>query len=379
MNIVSANATPVAKVTSALAPSRREIVMRARSDMRMGTPLVLTDGRHAVLVAGVEMLHPERHAALAALSSTCQLAVSRQRLEALGITGPEGTDTVCLTLPARTSLPVLRAIADPALSQGNINFDIAQGVEAGTALHKAAIALAKAAQILPAALVVSVADGPMQATRHGLSLTDARDVLQELGAASVQQPVATAFLPMAVSQAGRVHVFRPDDGGIEHYAIEIGTPDLSGPVLVRLHSACFTGDVLGSLKCDCGPQLHAACASMAAAGGGVLLYLNQEGRGIGMANKMRAYALQHTGLDTVEANHALGFHDDERDFRIGATLLRQMGITAVRLMTNNPAKVAVLHQHGMDVVGRVPLQVGQTPQNAGYLATKARKSGHLLP
>jgi GTP cyclohydrolase II len=366
-------------VTSALAPSRRERVMRARSDMRMGTPLVLTDGRHAVLVAGIEVLQAERHAALAALAATWQLAVSRHRVEALGISAPDGADTVCLTLPAQISLPTLRAIADPALTQGAIACDTAQSVEAGTTLHKAAIALAKAAQILPAALVVSVADGPMQATRHGLSLTDARDVLQELGSTREQQPVATAFLPMAVSQAGRVHVFRPDDGGIEHYAIEIGTPDLSAPVLVRLHSACFTGDVLGSLKCDCGPQLHAACASMAAAGGGVLLYLNQEGRGIGMANKMRAYALQHAGMDTVEANHALGFHDDERDFRIGATLLRQMGITSVRLMTNNPAKMVALHQHSVDVVGRVPLQVGQTSYNAGYLATKARKSGHFLP
>jgi GTP cyclohydrolase II len=207
---------------------------------------------------------------------------------------------------------------------------------------------------------------------------DAGLILSELTRARIQHPVASARLPMAVHEAGQVHVYRPDDGGIEHYAIEIGSPDRTMPVLVRLHSACFTGDVLGSLKCDCGPQLNAATAAMAAAGGGVLLYLNQEGRGIGLANKMRAYALQDQGLDTVEANHHLGFEDDERDFRIGSALLARLGIASVRLLTNNPAKVAMLQGQGITVSERVPLRVGQTAQNARYLATKATKSGHLL-
>jgi GTP cyclohydrolase II len=135
---------------------------------------------------------------------------------------------------------------------------------------------------------------------------------------------------------------------------------------------------LGSLKCDCGPQLRSALAQMGAAGAGVLLYLNQEGRGIGLANKMRAYSLQDQGFDTVEANHRLGFEDDERDFRIGASLLQKMGFRAARLLTNNPAKVAMLNAHGVDVVERVPLKAGETPQNRAYLATKAAKSGHLL-
>ncbi len=147
---------------------------------------------------------------------------------------------------------------------------------------------------------------------------------------------------------------------------------------MRLHSACFTGDVLGSLKCDCGPQLHAALARMGAAGEGVLLYLNQEGRGIGLANKMRAYALQDQGFDTVEANHRLGFEDDERDFRLGADILRRMGFSRIRLMTNNPAKVAMMEAHGIAVVERVPLAVGVNPLNARYLDTKAKKSGHIL-
>jgi GTP cyclohydrolase II len=191
-------------------------------------------------------------------------------------------------------------------------------------------------------------------------------------------PVIAARLPMRLAGAGRLHVFRPHDGSVEHYAVEVGRPDRDAPVLARLHSACFTGDVLGSLKCDCGPQLHAALAAMHEAGSGVLLYLNQEGRGIGLANKMRAYSLQDQGFDTVEANHRLGFEDDERDFRLGAELLRRLGFGAVRLLTNNPRKVDMLTASGITVTERVPLKVGLTDENAAYLATKAAKSGHLL-
>ena len=188
----------------------------------------------------------------------------------------------------------------------------------------------------------------------------------------------SARLPMAAAQAGRLHIFRPDDGSAEHYAIEIGRPDRAAPVLARLHSACFTGDVLGSLKCDCGPQLHAALAQMGTEGAGVLLYLNQEGRGIGLANKMRAYSLQDQGFDTVQANHRLGFEDDERDFRIGASILQRMGFSQVRPLTNNPKKLNMLQSCGLTVTERVPLRVGETAQNRAYLATKAAKSGHLL-
>jgi|MGYP002015858120 GTP cyclohydrolase II len=191
-------------------------------------------------------------------------------------------------------------------------------------------------------------------------------------------PVAAARLPLASAERSRLHIFRPDDGGAEHYAIEIGDPPRDAPVLTRLHSACFTGDVLGSLKCDCGPQLRAALEAMGQAGAGVLLYLNQEGRGIGLANKMRAYDLQNQGFDTVEANHRLGFEDDERDFRIGAALLKRLGFAQARLMTNNPRKVAMLASHGIEVTQRVPLITARNRFNSGYLDAKAEKSGHLL-
>jgi GTP cyclohydrolase II len=227
-------------------------------------------------------------------------------------------------------------------------------------------------------VLVPVADPLSLAAAHGLTVLLVADVLPQLARLAPMADVVSARLPMAAAAAGRVHVFRPDDGAEEHYAIEIGRPDRSAPVLARLHSACFTGDVLGSLKCDCGPQLRAALAQMGEAGAGVLLYLNQEGRGIGLANKLRAYALQDQGFDTVEANHRLGFEDDERDFRIGADILRRMGFSAVRLLTNNPRKIAMMEGCGLRVAERVPLRVGLTPENAGYLATKAAKSGHLM-
>jgi GTP cyclohydrolase II len=229
---------------------------------------------------------------------------------------------------------------------------------------------------LPAIICVSVA--PAAIAQMHLSAVLARDVMAELGRSESAYCVSRANLPTQMSQAGKVHVFRAQNSRTEHYAIEIGTPDFSAPVLVRMHSACFTGDVLGSLKCDCGPQLAGAMAAMSEAGGGVLLYLNQEGRGIGLANKMRAYALQDGGLDTVEANHWLGFEDDMRDFAIGAEILRRMSIARVRLMTNNPAKVTGLSAQNITVVARVPLHAGRGPLNDAYLATKAAKSGHLL-
>jgi GTP cyclohydrolase II len=190
--------------------------------------------------------------------------------------------------------------------------------------------------------------------------------------------VSAANVPLQVSEASRVHVFRPQDGGEEHYAIEIGNPDRESPVLSRLHSACFTGDLIGSLKCDCGYQLRAALDAISSDGSGVLLYMNQEGRGIGLANKMRAYALQNQGFDTVEANHRLGFEDDERNFKLGAEILRLMGFQSVRLMTNNPAKVASMEAAGIIVSERVALKVGSNPLNEMYLETKAKKSGHIL-
>ena len=192
------------------------------------------------------------------------------------------------------------------------------------------------------------------------------------------QQVSTARVPLADAENTRIVAFRPEDGGVEHLAVVVGDPKPDEPVLIRLHSECFTGDLLGSLRCDCGDQLRGAIAEIGKQGSGVLLYLSQEGRGIGLLNKLRAYQLQDGGLDTVDANLALGFEDDERVYLPAAEMLRRLGIAKVRLMTNNPAKVEALKRHGIDVVERVPHKFPSNNHNAFYLATKANKSGHLF-
>lgn len=343
----------------------------------MGVPVVLAGGGTAALAVAVETLEAARLADLRRLGAP-ELALTARRAETLKTPAYDG-DLVRVAVPADAGIGWLSALADPVDDLRLPLKGPLRPLRAGdSGLHRAALALAKSARLLPAALLVRCEHPLALAADHGLTFLRLDEIGPELARLSPLDEVVAARLPMAAAGAGRVHIFRPEDGGDEHYAIEVGQPDRSLPVLTRLHSACFTGDVLGSLKCDCGPQLRAALAQMGQAGGGVLLYLNQEGRGIGLANKMRAYALQDQGFDTVEANHRLGFEDDERDFRIGADLLRRMGFSKVRLLTNNPRKVDMLSACGLTVIERVPLKVGQTSENAAYLATKAAKSGHLL-
>jgi GTP cyclohydrolase II len=358
-----------------LSPAER--LTRAKGDLRMGVPVVLAGAGGAVLVAAVEALDADRLADLRGFGAPV-LAITARRAETLKARAYDG-DLARIVPPGDAGLAWLRSVADPADDlRTPMKGPLTSERDGPADLHRAALSLAKAAHLLPAALVVPVTGALELAARHGLTLLPLEEIAPALAALPPLAEVVAARVPLVASEAGRVHVFRPEDGGEEHYAIEIGRPDRAKPVLARLHSACFTGDVLGSLKCDCGPQLRAALAQMGEEGAGVLLYLNQEGRGIGLANKMRAYSLQDQGFDTVEANHRLGFEDDERDFRIGAEILRKLGFSSVRLLTNNPKKLAMMASCGLQVVERVPLKVGQTAQNQGYLATKAAKSGHLL-
>jgi 3,4-dihydroxy 2-butanone 4-phosphate synthase/GTP cyclohydrolase II len=216
------------------------------------------------------------------------------------------------------------------------------------------------------------------ARTHGLRVGTIADlVAYRLRTESFVTHVATARLPTEHGEFD-VHGFRDELRAQEHLALSMGDIRDGRPVLVRVHSECLTGDTLGSLRCDCGPQRVAALQRIAAEGRGVLLYLRQEGRGIGLLNKLRAYALQDGGADTVEANTQLGFGADERDYAAGAQILRALGIEQVQLMTNNPHKLAGLTRFGTRVVERVPLLVGGGKHNRRYLATKAEKLGHIL-
>jgi GTP cyclohydrolase II len=260
-----------------------------------------------------------------------------------------------------------RALADPAqdFDRGPIGPLEAIPVDQPDCA-KAALTLARLAGLLPALWLVE-ADSEIAVDPA------------ELFAATIA-PVATivarAKLPLDDLPPSQMVAFRDPASGEEHVALIIGA--FGGkPPLIRLHSECLTGDVFGSLKCDCGPQLKEALRILGAAGGGVLLYLRQEGRGIGLANKLRAYALQDRGLDTVDANRRLGFADDERNYGMAAAMLRALGIEQVRVLTNNPNKMAGLAAEGIQVIERVAHHMPTNPHNADYLATKRKKSGHL--
>ena len=361
-----------------LKPDIPELLARARSDLRMGLPVVLAGPASGIAACATESLSADRLADLRSLQAEPDLAITQRRAETLKARAYD-TDLARVRVPLDAMLGWVKSVADPSDDLDVPMKGPLMSRRGGEArLHRLAVALCKSARLLPAAITVDVADAAGFAAAHGLTLIPADLAEPHLAESSPMHEVISARLPMEVSEAGRVHVFRPEDGGEEHYAVEIGRPDRTRPVLARLHSACFTGDLLGSLKCDCGPQLRATLRQMGEEGAGVLLYLNQEGRGIGLANKMRAYSLQDQGFDTVEANHRLGFEDDERDFRIGAGILKTLGFSQVRLLTNNPRKIEMMEEHGIKVVERVPLKVGESDHNRAYLATKAAKSGHLL-
>ncbi|GAA3998572.1 GTP cyclohydrolase II [Sphingomonas humi] len=231
---------------------------------------------------------------------------------------------------------------------------------------RAALALARSAGLMPALWLLE---------------TDASVRVTTAEATAAARPAhvtiaARAGLPVeGLATKAQIVAMRAEEDGSEHVALLVGAPAGKAP-LTRIHSECLTGDVFGSLKCDCGPQLRAALQLMEAEGGGILLYLRQEGRGIGLANKIRAYGLQDRGLDTVEANHRLGFADDERDYALAAAMLRALGVNEVRLLTNNPAKLAGLEAQGI-TTERVAHRLPANPHNAHYLNVKRSKSGHL--
>jgi GTP cyclohydrolase II len=288
---------------------------------------------------------------------------------------------VALRLPPGLTAPeVLRSLADPTAER--LLPDLPERV-AVPPLAQAAIALAKLGRLLPALVAAPAIEAA--AGRLSLLSVDAAEVLAyPATAATSLTRVAEARVPLEDAPEARIIAFRAADGGIEHLAILIGTPEKTaaegGAPLVRVHSECFTGDLLGSLRCDCGPQLRGAIARMGQdPAGGVLLYLAQEGRGIGLVNKLRAYTLQDGGLDTLDANRALGYGADERNFLVAATMLRAIGVESIRLLTNNPDKVAGLTACGIEVLGREAHVFDPNGVNDSYLKTKAQRFGHLLP
>ena len=342
---------------------------RAIDSLRRGWPVTIGDGSAALSAYAVETGDA---AGLAAFdpAGDAALLLSAGRAATLKLTNqapaaaPDGPAQVARA--AWLDFDMATALADPRLDlarpmKGPFRAEPVSAPDLAAAL----LQLARVAGVLPAFFVR--AGGAGEFTPADLTALEAPEQLRL---------AVRARLPVAGAEHSEIAAFR-SPGGDEHVALIIGEPD-GNPPLVRLHSECLTGDVLGSLKCDCGPQLAAAIRAIAGTGWGILLYLRQEGRGIGLINKLRAYSLQDQGFDTVDANTRLGFAVDARDFGIAARMLDLLGQRAIRLLTNNPAKVDALNARGIAVVERVAHKLPPNPYNEAYLATKRDRTGHQL-
>jgi GTP cyclohydrolase II len=342
-------------------------VARAIDALRRGWP---------VRIGGIGFLAVETadEAALAAFDSggPADLLISGNRAVTLKLanqreavpTGPVRIERISMSLAEAT------AVADPALDLSHpLKGPFRTLQVAGERAAGAALVLARRAGLLPALFL----DGEAGDDAVALSVEE----VEAFESAPSLRIASRARLPTRFAEQAEIVAFRSDEDGSEHVALIVGAP-CGKPPLVRLHSECLTGDVLGSLKCDCGPQLDSALAAIAGSGWGILLYLRQEGRGIGLVNKLRAYALQDQGFDTVDSNLRLGFADDERDFTVAADMLAKLSQNEVRLLTNNPRKVEGLEAAGIRVVERVPLKTAANPHNRAYLETKRKRSGHTI-
>lgn len=312
-------------------------------------------------------------------SAASSLIISPERLRMLG--AADASD--CARLPLKAGrLPDLDACRKIAYGPVANEAFKSLALNPPSQADRAAVALLKRALLVPAALTAPADQATVRRlidSRIALDVSVAEiDTCVEASAGRLRR-ISEADVPLAGASRTRFILFREPDGLREHVALQIGDPaDWHDAVPVRLHSACLTGDLFGSLRCDCGEQLKNAVARIAASGGGVLLYLAQEGRGIGLANKFRAYTLQDAGADTVDADGTLGFSPDERRYRVAVEMLEHLGIKRIRLLTNNPRKLAAIEAGGIEVVDREAIYGRLNAHNKRYLRAKADRSGHLL-
>lgn len=346
-------------------------VERAIVELRRGRTIDIRDDHGIAAVAAIERLDPEEVSEFLNADRAISLILTPERGRALGLAEQAGA--LDIGLAAGTSLPNILRLATGVPSIGD---EDVKPVRLGQADARAvaALTLARHAQIVPALV-------RRESAGHGADLNlqvSTEDVEKyPLVRGRELQRVGHARVPLAASEKCELIVYRERFGDAEHVAIVIDSPDRANPVPVRVHSACLTGDLLASLRCDCGDQLRGAVDRIAEAGGGVVLYLSQEGRGIGLVNKLRAYALQEQGMDTLQADRHLGFRADERDYAVACAMLKDLGIDRVALLTNNPTKIAALGVCDIEVVSRLPLPAPANAHNARYMRTKRELAGHL--
>jgi GTP cyclohydrolase II len=345
-------------------------VSRGVAEFLSRRPVLITAPNETLLALPVEGLDSRRLTEFKALCAPSEpyLVITSRRAHALGI---DAKSPMAMRLSADDNTDSILAFVTDATSDR-----IPEAAPACRAAA-AAIQLVKLSQGLPAVLAADL--GQNVFTSEPEIITIEADAVGSFSDYAVQSLTlaSEAAVPLNSSVSTRFIVFRDAMGGIE-VAIIVGKPDLAKAVPVRLHSACLTADVFGSRRCDCGDQLRLAVARLDDLGGGIVLYLAQEGRGLGLANKMRTYRLQDDGLDTVDANTTLGFDDDERDYRVAARMLKMLKCTRVILLTNNPAKLDRLSKAGIEIVNRMPIEAPINADNRRYMTAKATRAGHRL-
>jgi GTP cyclohydrolase II len=349
---------------------------RAVDELRRGRAIQVADSQRGLVAAAIETLQPPLLTRLvSAGKGRAVMLVTAERALAAGLSR-QLSGPVAVRFPPAMELETLRALAgvNGAMPVDASAFDADQAPPIAP-LAAGGFQLAKAGRLVPALVGFDTDERPVPGVLT-IALADVVHHAPRFGHHALQL-LSRARVPLADAVDSEIAVFRDEHSLAEHVAVVIGKPDPEGSVPVRLHSACLTGDLLGSLRCDCGEQLRTAVQRIAALGGGVLLYLDQEGRGIGLPNKLRAYVLQDGGLDTVDADHHLGFLADERSYDVAAALLNELGYKRIRLLTNNPQKINSLRDHGIEVVGRVPLVMTSNSHNERYLRAKHERAGHL--
>lgn len=330
-----------------------------------------------LLVAAVEILSPAMASRLCGLDPhSAVLLLTRERAAAMGWSAEHSEQDLAIALSPQVDWQTIRALAGIGANPRETARSCSTGkAQAADLTARLALALTKQARLIPALLALPIPMEGLPPTVLAVSSQQLSSLLDSNPAALSR--ISEARVPLAAHEDCRLVLFRDARVEGDHVAVVIGEPDPSQPVRVRVHSACLTGDLFGSLRCDCGDQLRGAVERIVRGGSGILLYLAQEGRGIGLANKLRAYALQDTGLDTFDADMHLGFRGDERDFRVAVAMLNELGISEVRLLTNNADKARALADAGIAVVGRESLSGNLNPHNEGYLRAKTERAGHV--
>ena len=353
--------------------------LRMQTDLKLGLPILVSGKLNIYIIFATESITKDNFVFFMNLRSGKPIiCVTARRARTLKARVYD--ENICrIEIPGDSDLDWIKATADPLLDlQKPMKGPYKSMRDEDSNIARLAIDWCKRAKLIPSAVIrrINKKQAKELKEKNQILSTDYNSISPSQTPILLRES-ATARIPIRGIVA-QMRVFQVVNDNLEHCALEFGNPDRKKPVLTRVHSACFTGDILGSQKCDCGTQLSKAIEAITSKQEGLMLYLNQEGRGIGLVNKIKAYNLQEQGFDTVEANHRLGFEDEERDFQVASEILLYLGFSSARLLTNNPKKVKIMESAGINVVERVSLLTEPNASNLNYLQTKAKKSGHLF-